>query len=189
LKHDWLAKEALQGDTQLDSVVLKRMRQFAQMNKLKKMCLMVVGQHLSLEEIAGGCFLCVWVGWHVGECRYGCGCGWVGASWWWASTCRWWRLQVGLWVWFCGCGWVGLGGWRPVAASSMTMTPQICCLNSAGMRELFKSIDEDKSGTITVAEMRNSLSHWGHKISEVRVGGGQRASRLHTAIGVERSRG
>ena len=55
LKHDWVTKETSQGDTQLDSVVLKRMRQFAQMNKLKKMCLMVIGQHLSLEEIAGEC--------------------------------------------------------------------------------------------------------------------------------------
>ncbi|KAF5832485.1 hypothetical protein DUNSADRAFT_11607 [Dunaliella salina] len=87
LKHEWLAKETSQSDTQLDSVVLKRLRHFAQMNKLKKMCLMVVGQHLSLEEIAG-------------------------------------------------------------------------------MKELFKSIDEDKSGTITVQELRSSLSHWGHKISE-----------------------
>jgi Ca2+-binding EF-hand superfamily protein len=35
------------------------------------------------------------------------------------------------------------------------------------MKELFKSIDEDKSGTITVHELKNSLSQWGHKISEV----------------------
>jgi calcium-dependent protein kinase len=55
LKHDWLVKEGVASDTVLDSVVLKRMRQFAQMNKLKKMCLMVVGQHLSPDEIAGGC--------------------------------------------------------------------------------------------------------------------------------------
>jgi calcium-dependent protein kinase len=57
LKHDWLIKEGVASDVVLDSVVLKRMRQFAQMNKLKKMCLMVVGQHLSPDEIAGG-----WVG-------------------------------------------------------------------------------------------------------------------------------
>mmetsp|Transcript_9123 Transcript_9123/g.15943 ORF Transcript_9123/g.15943 Transcript_9123/m.15943 type:complete len:479 (-) Transcript_9123:616-2052(-) len=87
LKHDWLVKEGLYSDVVLDSVVLKRMRQFAQMNKLKKMCLMVVGQHLSTDDIAG-------------------------------------------------------------------------------LKELFKSIDEDKSGTITVAEMRKALSQWGHKISE-----------------------
>jgi len=36
----------------------------------------------------------------------------------------------------------------------------------AGMKELFKSIDEDKSGTISVGEMRKALSQWGHKISD-----------------------
>ena len=34
------------------------------------------------------------------------------------------------------------------------------------MKELFKSIDADNSGTITVAEMRKAMSQWGHKISE-----------------------
>lgn len=53
LKHDWLVKEGVALDINLDSVVLSRMRKFAQMNKLKKMCLMVVGQHLSADEIAG----------------------------------------------------------------------------------------------------------------------------------------
>jgi hypothetical protein len=92
LRHDWLHKEGSQGDTQLDSVVLKRMRQFAQMNKLKKMCLMVVGQHLSLEEIAGGC-----VGARVRACVCVCVCvyecvgvgvgvgGWVGG---WVGACK-----------------------------------------------------------------------------------------------------
>lgn len=87
LRHDWLVKEGAASDVVLDSVVLKRLRQFAQMNKLKKMCLMVVGQHLSPEEIAG-------------------------------------------------------------------------------LKELFKSIDEDKSGTISVDEFRKALSQWGHKIGE-----------------------
>lgn len=31
------------------------------------------------------------------------------------------------------------------------------------MKELFKSIDTDNSGTISVAEMRNALAHWGHR--------------------------
>ncbi|GBF87688.1 calcium-dependent kinase [Raphidocelis subcapitata] len=88
LKHDWLVKEGVALDISLDSVVLKRMRQFAQMNKLKKMALMVVGQSLAPDELAG-------------------------------------------------------------------------------LQELFKSIDADGSGTITVEEMKKALSAWGHKISEV----------------------
>jgi calcium-dependent protein kinase len=40
----------------------------------------------------------------------------------------------------------------------------------AGMKELFKSIDEDGSGTITVEEMRKAMSQWGHKISEAELG-------------------
>jgi hypothetical protein len=37
----------------------------------------------------------------------------------------------------------------------------------AGLRELFKSIDSDNSGTITVEEMRRALTKWGHKIQDV----------------------
>jgi len=33
LKHDWLVKEGVAYDISLDSVVLKRMKQFAQVNK------------------------------------------------------------------------------------------------------------------------------------------------------------
>nr|QBB20011.1 putative calcium dependent protein kinase [Ettlia sp. YC001] len=87
LKHDWLIKEGVALDIEMDSVVLKRMRQFAQMNKLKKMALMVVGQNLSPDEMSG-------------------------------------------------------------------------------LNELFKSIDADGSGTITVEEMRKALQNWGHRISE-----------------------
>lgn len=87
LKHDWLVKEGVALTEELDSVVLQRMRQFAQMNKLKKMALMVVGQNLSPDELSG-------------------------------------------------------------------------------LRELFKSIDSDSSGTITVEEMRRALTKWGHKIQE-----------------------
>jgi calcium-dependent protein kinase len=47
-----LVKEG-SSDVNLDSVVIGRMKHFAQANKLKKMCLMVVGQHLSVEEITG----------------------------------------------------------------------------------------------------------------------------------------
>lgn len=38
---------------------------------------------------------------------------------------------------------------------------------ATGLRELFKSIDADSSGTITVEEMRNALQNWGHRIHEV----------------------
>lgn len=88
LQHDWLVKEGVARDISLDSVVLKRMRQFAQMNKLKKAALMVVGQSLAPDELAG-------------------------------------------------------------------------------LKQLFRSIDADDSGTITVEEMRRALGTWGHKISEV----------------------
>jgi len=88
LRHEWLVKEGVALDTPLDHVVLKRMRQFAQMNRLKKMALMVVGQNLNLDELSG-------------------------------------------------------------------------------LAELFKSIDEDGSGTITVQEMRKALTQWGNKINEV----------------------
>lgn len=87
LQHEWLVKEGVALDISLDSVVLKRLKQFAQMNKLKKICLMVVGQHLTAEEIAG-------------------------------------------------------------------------------LRELFKSIDADGSGTITCDELKNAMAQWGHKIGD-----------------------
>ncbi len=58
LKHKWLANEGVAYDNSLDSVVLKRLKNFSQMNKLKKMCMMVVGQNLTPEEIAGETATC-----------------------------------------------------------------------------------------------------------------------------------
>ncbi len=60
LKHDWLVKEGVALDITLDSVVRKRMKQFAQLNRLKRMALMVVGQNLSPDEMAGAgwCAIC-----------------------------------------------------------------------------------------------------------------------------------
>ncbi|KXZ53911.1 hypothetical protein GPECTOR_6g829 [Gonium pectorale] len=53
LRHEWLASQGVAPNVPLDSVVLRRLRHFAQMNKLKKACLMVVGQQLSPAEILG----------------------------------------------------------------------------------------------------------------------------------------
>ncbi|KAF8063742.1 CPK2 [Scenedesmus sp. PABB004] len=88
LRHDWLVKEGAAPGTEMDSVVLRRMRAFAGMTRLKKMAMMVVGQNLSPDELTG-------------------------------------------------------------------------------MQALFKSIDTDGSGTITVEEMKRALLNWGHKISDV----------------------
>ena len=40
----------------------------------------------------------------------------------------------------------------------------------AGLKELFKSIDEDGSGTITLEEMRKALTKWEHKITDAELG-------------------
>lgn len=78
LKHDWLVKEGVALDIALDSVVLKRLKQFAQMNKLKKACLMVIGQHLTPDEIAGALRMMMrgWCGLMAGpptSCKSGAG--------------------------------------------------------------------------------------------------------------------
>jgi hypothetical protein len=36
-----------------------------------------------------------------------------------------------------------------------------------GLAKLFKSIDADGSGTITVEELKKALQDWGHKIHDV----------------------
>jgi len=95
LKHDWLVKEGVALDVSLDSVVLSRMSQFANMNRLKKMALMVVGQNLSPEELVG-------------------------------------------------------------------------------LRELFKSIDTDGSGTITIDELRAAIGKWEHRLQGSEARGGRR---------------
>lgn len=51
LEHKWMQGNV--SDTQLDHVVVKRMKKFAAMNKLKKTAMMMIGQKLSPEEIEG----------------------------------------------------------------------------------------------------------------------------------------
>jgi hypothetical protein len=51
-------------------------------------------------------------------------------------------------------------------------------ITPSGLKELFKSIDADGSGTITVEEMKRALSTWGHKINDVCGTGGGGGGRL-----------
>lgn len=53
LQHSWLQQEGQASDKPLDNVVLTRMKNFANMHKLKKTALMVIGSCLSADEIAG----------------------------------------------------------------------------------------------------------------------------------------
>eukprot|EP00891_Asterochloris_glomerata_P002436 jgi/Astpho2/2436/fgenesh1_pm.00044_%23_18_t len=87
LQHPWLAQQGVASDKPLDNVVIKRMRQFAAMNKLKKAALMVMARNLSHDEISG-------------------------------------------------------------------------------LRQLFKSIDLDNSGTITVDELKAAVNKMGNKIQD-----------------------
>ncbi|EXC12960.1 Calcium-dependent protein kinase 2 [Morus notabilis] len=53
LCHPWVQVDGVAPDKPLDSAVLSRLKQFSAMNKLKKMALRVIAEHLSAEEIAG----------------------------------------------------------------------------------------------------------------------------------------
>ncbi|TVU50255.1 hypothetical protein EJB05_01621 [Eragrostis curvula] len=53
LRHPWLQVIASAPDKPLDSAVLPRLKQFSEMNKLKKMALRVIAENLLDEEIAG----------------------------------------------------------------------------------------------------------------------------------------
>ncbi|TXG51995.1 hypothetical protein EZV62_021164 [Acer yangbiense] len=52
LEHRWL-KDGEKPDKPIDSAVLKRLKQFSAMNKLKKLALKVIAENLSEEEIKG----------------------------------------------------------------------------------------------------------------------------------------
>lgn len=53
LCHPWVQVDGIAPDRPLDSAVLSRLKQFAAMNKLKKIALRVIAERLSEEEIAG----------------------------------------------------------------------------------------------------------------------------------------
>ncbi|CAL9090065.1 unnamed protein product [Musa textilis] len=53
LCHPWVQIEGVAPDKPLDSAVLSRLKQFSAMNKLKKMAIRVIAEHLSEDEIAG----------------------------------------------------------------------------------------------------------------------------------------
>ncbi|RWW11960.1 hypothetical protein BHE74_00034424 [Ensete ventricosum] len=51
--HPWVQIDGVAPDMPLDSAVLSRLKQFSAMNKLKKMAIRVIAEHLSEDEIAG----------------------------------------------------------------------------------------------------------------------------------------
>lgn len=53
LQHEWMKENGTASERPLDNVILKRMRGFAAMNKLKKEALKVIAAGMSQEEIAG----------------------------------------------------------------------------------------------------------------------------------------
>jgi hypothetical protein len=194
-------KEGVALDTPLDHVVLKRMRQFAQMNKLKKMALMVVGQNLSLDELSGeGGPARGWLGggargcWGRGGSSGGLGVRGSHPFLFPASLCRHLPQQTPPWL-LPTCNvlrmWhhIFVAGVRPPKPELASPLRSYCLLSPSpflprlatcapwppGLGELFKSIDTDNSGTITVEEMRRALTQWGNKINEV--GGGRRVRR------------
>ena len=52
-QHPWLKQQGAAPDKPLDSIVLRRMKNFAAMNKLKKAALLVIAKRLTHEEISG----------------------------------------------------------------------------------------------------------------------------------------
>ncbi|CAN6443916.1 unnamed protein product [Victoria cruziana] len=53
LSHPWIKEDGVAPDQPIDIAVLSRMRQFHEMNKLKKVALKVIAERLSEEEITG----------------------------------------------------------------------------------------------------------------------------------------
>ncbi|KAL5224760.1 hypothetical protein ABZP36_011399 [Zizania latifolia] len=53
LKHPWICDNGVATDRALDPSVLSRLKQFSAMNRLKKLSLQVIAEHLSEEEIVG----------------------------------------------------------------------------------------------------------------------------------------
>ncbi|MQL94772.1 hypothetical protein Taro_027419, partial [Colocasia esculenta] len=53
LNHSWMREDGEASDNPIDITVLTRMKQFRAMNKLKKVALKVIAEHLSEEEIVG----------------------------------------------------------------------------------------------------------------------------------------
>jgi Ca2+-binding EF-hand superfamily protein len=52
-----------------------------------------------------------------------------------------------------------------------------------GLKEMFKSMDSDNSGTITVDELRKGLSKQGTKLTEAEVQQLMEAVSVHTLLG------
>ncbi|PKA60140.1 Calcium-dependent protein kinase 33 [Apostasia shenzhenica] len=53
LEHSWLKEDGEASDKPIDSAVLRRMKQFRAMNKMKKLALKIIAENLSEEEIKG----------------------------------------------------------------------------------------------------------------------------------------
>jgi hypothetical protein len=176
LAHEWVKADGVASDEPLEPEVLKRMRGFAAMNKLKK-------EALKVSRGAGGL---------LGGSR-----GAAGAEGRRAGVAAPWVASPGV-CWIAGLDLAAASGQGPGASRAThppthlphTHThwrharapPQIIACNLPpaeieGLKALFKTMDNDNSGTITVEEMKNGLRKKDSLIPEVR---SPRASRART---------
>ena len=136
-QHPWLRSQGIAADKPLDSVVLQRMRKLSATNKLKKAALVVMAKSLSAVR----CHQVLCSCFRSSACPESC-----------QTLCD-----------FLSNGKVGHSAVQMLRLSVEWHVHKQDEIN--GLQQLFRNIDADNSGTITIDELRTALTSCNGKMS------------------------
>ena len=154
-QHPWLRSQGIAADKPLDSVVLQRMRKLSATNKLKKAALVVMAKSLSAVRRHHVLSLCFRSSAHPESCQ--ALCDFLSNEKAGHSAAQWLRVSV---------------------ECHVHVQDEI-----NGLQQLFRNIDADNSGTITIDELRTALTSCNGKMS-VRATASPNLVNTHSAMQV-----
>lgn len=149
LQHQWMKEHGSASGAPLDNVILRRMQGFSAMNKLKQQALYILAKNMAPAEVAGLRAIFQVGALSAAVCSH-------------SQRCLWCRATRGASA-SISCTRCGVAVLMTIGACDAQHLAQHV---PAPCNARMQAMDTDKSGTVTVDELRKGLREQGSTVSE-----------------------